>query len=249
MAGRPARHRQGHHALPRRGLAGDADERGRAAAAAGVRPRLGALQGREDEQVARHRRRSARRGRAVRPRSAAAVPGQGDRRSAATATSRGSASRSATTSTSPTTSATWSAASPAMAERIAADGWRRPARRGRLAAAARRDAGARTARRWTRFALHDGAAAAFRLVDAANEFIAETAAVGAGEGSRPTRERLDAGAVRRRRSGPRRRGAAAADHAGVGRRDSAPGRRDRRSGDAASRPRRRVARGRRARRS
>ena len=40
-------------------LAGDADERRPAVAAAGVRPRLGALQGREDEQVARHRGRSA----------------------------------------------------------------------------------------------------------------------------------------------------------------------------------------------
>ena len=43
-----------------RRLAGDADERGAAAAAAGLRPRLGALQGPADEQVARHRRRSAR---------------------------------------------------------------------------------------------------------------------------------------------------------------------------------------------
>ena len=32
-----------------------------------------------------------------------------------------------------------------------------------------------TARRWTRFALHEGVAAAFQIVDAANEFIAETA--------------------------------------------------------------------------
>ena len=55
VAGRPARHRQGHHALPLRHLAGDADERRPAAAATGVRPRLGALQGPADEQVARAR--------------------------------------------------------------------------------------------------------------------------------------------------------------------------------------------------
>ena len=55
VAGRPAHRRQGHHAVPLRRLAGDADERGPRAAAAGLRPRLGAVQGREDEQVARHR--------------------------------------------------------------------------------------------------------------------------------------------------------------------------------------------------
>ena len=55
VAGRPARDRQGHHAVPRGDLAGDADERGPAAAAAGVRPRLRELQGPEDEQVARDR--------------------------------------------------------------------------------------------------------------------------------------------------------------------------------------------------
>ena len=81
--------------------------RGRGAAAAGVRPRLGPLQGREDEQVARHGGRSAGGRRSARRRSAAAVPGEGSASTAPTATSRGSASRSATTPTSPTTSAIW----------------------------------------------------------------------------------------------------------------------------------------------
>ena len=61
VAGRPARHRQGHHAVPHRGLAGDADERRPRAAAAGVRPRLGQLRRPAHEQVARHERRSGRR--------------------------------------------------------------------------------------------------------------------------------------------------------------------------------------------
>ena len=62
VAGRPARDRQGHHAVPRGDLAGDADERRSAGAAPGLRPRLGELQGREDEQVARHGGRAARSG-------------------------------------------------------------------------------------------------------------------------------------------------------------------------------------------
>ena len=56
VAGQPARRRQGHHAVPLRRVAGDADERGAAAADGGLRARLGALQGPEDEQVARHGR-------------------------------------------------------------------------------------------------------------------------------------------------------------------------------------------------
>ena len=77
VAGQPPRRRQGHHPLPLRDLAGDADEREAAAAGAGVRARLGLLQGRADEQVAGQHRRSARRRGALRSRSAAAVPGQG----------------------------------------------------------------------------------------------------------------------------------------------------------------------------
>ena len=79
VAGRSARHRQGHHAVPRRHLAGDADERRAAAAAAGVRPRVRDLQRPADEQVARHGRRSDRGGGAVRRRPAAPVSRQGDR--------------------------------------------------------------------------------------------------------------------------------------------------------------------------
>ena len=78
VACRPARDRQGHHALPLRDLAGDADERRPARAAAGVRPWLGAPARREDEQVARHRRRSARSRAALRRRRPAPVPDEGD---------------------------------------------------------------------------------------------------------------------------------------------------------------------------
>ena len=78
VAGQPAHRRQGHHALPLRDLAGDADERAAAAAGAGVRPRLGVFQGRAHEQDDGQHRRSARCGRSLRPRSAAPVPGEGD---------------------------------------------------------------------------------------------------------------------------------------------------------------------------
>ena len=77
VAGQPARRRQGHHPFPLRDLAGDAAEREVAAARAGIRARLGLLQGRANEQDDGQHRRSARRRRAVRSRSAAAVPGQG----------------------------------------------------------------------------------------------------------------------------------------------------------------------------
>ena len=78
VAGQPARRRQGHHALPLRDLAGDADERARAAAGAGVRPRLGLFQGRAHEQDDGEHRRSARCGESLRPGSAAPVSGEGD---------------------------------------------------------------------------------------------------------------------------------------------------------------------------
>ena len=58
VAGRRARHRQEHHPLPLPVLAGDADERRPAAAAPGLRPRLHARQGRQDEQDAGQRARS-----------------------------------------------------------------------------------------------------------------------------------------------------------------------------------------------
>ena len=106
VAGRPARHRQGHHAVPRGDLAGDADERGCRAAAAGLRARVGASQGRADEQVARDGGRSARRARPVRARSRCGCTWSRRSPSAATATSPGSGSRTATTSIWRTISAT-----------------------------------------------------------------------------------------------------------------------------------------------
>ena len=61
LAGRPARHRQGHHPLPHGLLAGLPDERRPAGAEARLRPRLPDVRRQEDEQVARQRRRSVRR--------------------------------------------------------------------------------------------------------------------------------------------------------------------------------------------
>ena len=79
---------------------------------AGVRPRLGALQGPEDEQVARHQRRPAGRGGRFGPDPLRLYLVKEIAVRAATAISRGSGSRSATTSTWRTTSATSSAACP-----------------------------------------------------------------------------------------------------------------------------------------
>ena len=106
VAGRPARHRQGHQPAPHHLLAGHAHERRAAAAAQGLGPRLAAGAGRADEQEPRQlprpastwSRRSAGTARATR--CCARSP------STATATSRGTASCAATTRTSPTTSAT-----------------------------------------------------------------------------------------------------------------------------------------------
>ena len=78
VAGRPPRDWKGHHALPLRDLAGDADERGDGASAPGLRPRIRPLQGPEDEQVARDGPRPDRRGLQVRRGPSQAVPGEGD---------------------------------------------------------------------------------------------------------------------------------------------------------------------------
>ena len=59
VAGRPARHRQGHQPLPHHHLAGDADERGHRPAAPGVGPRLAAHRRRADVQEPRQLPRSA----------------------------------------------------------------------------------------------------------------------------------------------------------------------------------------------
>ncbi len=81
VAGRPARHRQGHHAIPRGHLARDADGREHPAAACRLRPRLHDDERAADEQDAGHDHRSDRgRGplRPGRPRSAAPLSGEGD---------------------------------------------------------------------------------------------------------------------------------------------------------------------------
>ena len=212
VAGRPARHRQGHHAVPLRRLAGDADERGPAAAAAGLRPRLGALQGREDEQVARHGRRPARGGRALRARPAAAVPREGDRRTAATATSRGSGSKSATTSIWRTTSATSSAASPRWRRSTAAGGCAAAGAPGRLAGGRGRGA-------WRGYRDGDGRVRAARgrrprrsAGRRGQRVHRRDRAVGAGADA-ASGDAPDAGAVRRRRGAARRGRPAAAGHA------------------------------------
>ena len=74
LAGRRPCHRQGRGALPRRLLAGLPDVGGRGAAQAGVRPRLAAVARREDVEVGRQRRRSARPGPRLRGRPAALFP-------------------------------------------------------------------------------------------------------------------------------------------------------------------------------
>ena len=69
LAGRPPRHRQGHHPLPHRLLAGLPDERRAAGAEARLRPRLPDVRRQEDVEVARQRRRSVRARRGIRRRS------------------------------------------------------------------------------------------------------------------------------------------------------------------------------------
>ena len=149
VAGGSARHRQGHHAVPRGHLAGHADERRAAGAAAGFRPRLGPLPRREDEQVARDDGRSARRGASDSAPIRCGCTSSRRLRSAATATSPGSGSRTATTSISRTTSATWSAASARWPRSIAAAGWCRPAARAG-SPTWRARASPTTGARWTR---------------------------------------------------------------------------------------------------
>ena len=79
VAGRPPCDRQGHHALSRGDLAGDADVGRDAAAAADFRAWLHDAERPAHEQDARHDRRSHRGSRPAGPRSAAAVSREGDR--------------------------------------------------------------------------------------------------------------------------------------------------------------------------
>ena len=110
VAGRPARHRQEHHPLPLPLLAGDADERRPAAAAAGLRPRLHARPRRAMSKTTGNVRGPRRDGRRRSASTASATSSCARCRSTATPTSRPTASCAATTRTSPTTSATSSTA-------------------------------------------------------------------------------------------------------------------------------------------
>ncbi len=178
-----------------------------------------------DEQDARHDRRSDRGGRS---RSASIRCGCiSSRRSrlAATATSRGSDYDERYNVDLANNLGNLVSRVSAMAARYREGVVRPAARRQRSTRAARRAGRGRLpAERWTRFALHEGAAAAFRLIDGTNEFIAATApwtlAKDPAIGRSP-----DAGAVRRGGSDPPRGGAAATDHADVEPRNPAARRR------------------------
>ncbi len=106
LARRPAHHRQGHHAVPHRVLARVPDVRRPRAAQARVRARVPVQQGREDVQVGRQRRRSARDGRAATVSTSCASSCCARSRTARTAATATTPSRPASTPTSPTTSAT-----------------------------------------------------------------------------------------------------------------------------------------------
>ena len=107
VAGRPARHRQGHRPVPHDLLAGDAVERRARGAAPRLGPRLAAGRpGRADEQEPRQLPRPERLRRRVRRRTGRATSSCARSRSTATPRSRGTRSSAATTPTSPTTSGT-----------------------------------------------------------------------------------------------------------------------------------------------
>ena len=176
VAGGSARHRQGHHALPRRDLAGDADGGEAAAAAPDLRPRVHDDERPADEQDARQRSIDPiEAADAVRRRSAAAVSGEGDRvrrrrRLLVGALRRALQRRSREQPRQP--------GQPRHGDGRAVSaghGWRRLARRPDSSRASASRSRPIIAARWTRFALHEGAAAAFGLIDATNEFIAATA--------------------------------------------------------------------------
>ncbi len=106
---------------------------------------------------------------------------------------------------------------PCVARRRSAEAWR-----GR-----RRSRAGPIGRRWTRCALHEGAAAAFRVDRRDQRVHRRDGAVDAGE-EPGERRSARAGALRRRGGHSARGRAAAADHAGVERRDPAARRRARR---------------------
>ena len=96
---------------------------------------------------------------------------------------------------------------------------------GRLAGMPREQRRRTTGTAMDAFALEGGAAAAFRIVDAANEYIASTEPWALARDAARADD-VEPGAVRRRRGGTHRGGAAAAGHAAIGRGNPAPGGRD-----------------------
>ena len=128
---RPPR-RQGHPAVPRGDLAGDADGRRARAAAAGLRARLAAGRRREDEQVEADRHRAAADHRRTSAPTRSATTSCARSRSGRTARSPGRTCPPATTRSWPTASATWRRASSRwsalLRRRAAVAGRRRPGR-------------------------------------------------------------------------------------------------------------------------
>ena len=110
LAGRPARDRQGHRALPRRVLAGVPDVGGRCRAAPHLLPRLSVQPRREDVEVGRQR--ASIRSRSPRPTASisSAISSCARCRSARTATTATRRSSTASTPISPTISAIWRSA-------------------------------------------------------------------------------------------------------------------------------------------
>ena len=189
------------------------------AAGAGLRPRLGVLQGRADEQVARQHRRSARCGGALRARSAAPLPREGDsvrrRRRLHLGAVRGEVQRR-----------------PRQQPRQPGEPRRVDGRALSAGTHPRRPAAARwpaiAAESGRRVRDGDGRACAARRrgggvpPDQCGEQLhRRDAAVGAGQGSGEGRS-AERRAGRYRRSRARRRGPAVAGHAGVGDGDPAP---------------------------
>ena len=262
VAGRRAPGRQGHPAVPRGDLAGDADGRRAAVAAQGVRARLAARRRREDEQDQAHRHRAARRS------STTSAP----TRSATTSCARSSSAQDGSFSWEDMTARYTSELANGfgnLASRVAAmvgrycDGvlpGAAPTRAGRgarrrqpplRATAACRRAGRRAG------LLRRASAAVWELVDALNGYLTEQAAVEAGQVDPSDRARLDDGAVHRRRGAARAGRPAEPGHAegvrcavglarraGGARRARRPAARRRRSlGPAARRGRRHQGRG------
>ena len=200
VAGRRAHHRQEHHPLPLPVLAGDADERRPAAAAPGLRPRLHARQGRQDEQDAGQRARSGRDGRAVRRRRRALHgPARG-----AVRPRRGRLVRRlhAPLQRRPGQRLRQPAQPDAEHDRPLPRRRARPAAERRLASLGRRvgrDVGRGTTERWTGYLLHDALARAVGLRRRGQPVRRPRAAVDAGQAGEGRRRRRCRAAARRAR--------------------------------------------------